>query len=905
MSTPSSPTKKQQDQTHSGAVPAPGQRFKIVHLESGRNLFAQKGASGRDGIGAWEGQCYADHWWKAIRVAGGGVHLQNVESKRYLAAHQNRLTASTERPAASAKNAVWLLQPASTKHAGGGVHDGLFQIENAASDRRLYFRADKNDAGVYDAGAYDDQLWALVIDYTGAVPPAAPAETEPAVEESKLSNWLLRFGPDGDLENWEAVGSARQRLRQEPNPNRHLFVMIHGVSEDSGGTFDDYRWRMADLFDEYPALGNQPGKLRRKDVMVLRINWKSGKMITMDSYGNVRGMLLENAVPGLPMASQTLAEKGELAHVLNLLGLADGPFAPTIHLVGHSFGTQVISYLLPKIAESVKIGSIFLIQGFASRWAFTLPKRGFLGGRLPLVKQTNFPDHTFKVKGPIVATVSNRDLEILAAAASGVMLLAIGNAGFGLGASTLELHDLLQDKLEGGKKTYAFAGNGEFNNLVCTDFITGHNDFGNSAVVWAHFHAAGLVPVGFVAPVPKQLAEWPAVPAPDRWMGAMWDTLKRRNLTQLTLPGAHDAGTGVIYGTQPRALTPEKWMLAGGGTIADLLTLPGVGTVISATALTALGEAATLIKDMSRTQVHPIRDQLQKGCRYFDLRPGLTAEGYRLVHVDKKDYLGWIGGVGESLSDVLKAVRRFAEDKAHRHELVVLNFSHFANLIAKDENGKSLSDPAKFQLTEAQKADLVTKIRRGLGTHLITRPDVSPGRPLHAVPLAELMKHGTVLCLFECDFNDLEKGATVRKAKPGPGLWSQRKPEHGIFTFGPWDTDADFRLYDDYSNRPNRAGAIGVQKERFREQMSQRQAGTRDGVFLFSWTITLTPFHAITGSSMLLDYVKPLNADLSPWMHRWIARGDFRGKSRPNILYLDAYDETFVPIVKALNEIPL
>jgi len=77
-----------------------------------------------------------------------------------------------------------------------------------------------------------------------------------------------------------------------------------------------------------------------------------------------------------------------------------------IHLVGHSFGARLVSYVLPGLASNQTIASLTLLQGAFSHYAFapTLPQDGSRSGALAGMNS--------RVSGPLVACYSSHDLAV-------------------------------------------------------------------------------------------------------------------------------------------------------------------------------------------------------------------------------------------------------------------------------------------------------------------------------------------------------------------------------------------------------------------------------------------------------------------------------------------------------------
>lgn len=143
------------------------------------------------------------------------------------------------------------------------------------------------------------------------------------------------------------------------------------------------------------------------------------------------------------------------------------------------------------------------------------------------------------------------------------------------------------------------------------------------------------------------MAETKLIKNHDSWMADMWNVIGNRPLRDIVLPGTHDSG---IYQLS------EKFPLIGPD------------------------ECNT------RTQEFKIKEQLEKGARYFDVRPAFWSanDTWYLAHGGVRDF-GFTGAFGEKLQDVLNDVRDFA--KGHPKELVILLFSHYDRVGAISKEG--------------------------------------------------------------------------------------------------------------------------------------------------------------------------------------------------------------------------
>jgi hypothetical protein len=132
----------------------------------------------------------------------------------------------------------------------------------------------------------------------------------------------------------------------------------------------------------------------------------------------------------------------------------------------------------------------------------------------------------------------------------------------------------------------------------------------------------------------------------DDWMAAQAATIGPRKLTDITIPGSHDAGVNAV----------------------DY----------------SLGNCNRLASSCNTTaQDTDIKGQLALGSRYFDVRPAI---------LDVDDWSSWqtghydtsllMGCRGEKISDIFSDVNAFFADPAHAKELAILDISHCFNVTA-------------------------------------------------------------------------------------------------------------------------------------------------------------------------------------------------------------------------------
>lgn len=179
--------------------------------------------------------------------------------------------------------------------------------------------------------------------------------------------------------------------------------------------------------------------------------------------------------------------------------------------------------------------------------------------------------------------------------------------------------------------------------ILLTDLAT--SSYGKNATIplgWAHdgyvqFVLAGDVNNGFTCNNP-----------PVAWMQANLNTLAKRPLRHICLPGSHDAGMSKIVS----------------------------GTFFASACNTI-------------TQQNSIGGQLHLGSRYFDIRPVISGGQYYTGHYGYIDALSsWQGANGQSIDEIINDVNAFT---AANKELVILNLSHDLNTDVGNDSYRSFN----------------------------------------------------------------------------------------------------------------------------------------------------------------------------------------------------------------------
>lgn len=105
---------------------------------------------------------------------------------------------------------------------------------------------------------------------------------------------------------------------------------------------------------------------------------------------------------------------------------------------------------------------------------------------------------------------------------------------------------------------------------------------------------------------------------PIDWMHQNLDTFGNRKLRHICMPGTHNSGMSVLGRTSSPFVTPSNTV----------------------------------------TQVLNIYNQLKAGARFFDIRPVISGGQFFTGHYSHNDPLGWLGGNGQSLAEIIDQINR-------------------------------------------------------------------------------------------------------------------------------------------------------------------------------------------------------------------------------------------------------
>ena len=255
------------------------------------------------------------------------------------------------------------------------------------------------------------------------------------------------------------------------------------------------------------------------------------------------------------------------------------------------------------------------------------------------------------------------------------------------------------------------------------------------------------------------------------WMQSNLGTLDDLPLEELCMPGSHDAGMSQ-FGTH-----------------------------------TAFSTACN-----TQTQGLSLYNQLLAGVRYFDIRPVISAGVYKTGHYSHISVIGWQGGNGELIADIIDDINTFT---ASYSELIVLNSSHGYD-----------TDNDYQNLTQAQWNSLFQQLR-GL-SHLFIAPPAASN--LTNLTLGDFIGNDNPAVVVVLDYT--QDGSTSGITLGGYA--SQGFYTNGTTTVGGQPYSAtSLNVYNEYSNTDSLSFMESDQLAKM--QQNALQPGR---LFLLSFTLT-------------------------------------------------------------------
>jgi hypothetical protein len=208
-----------------------------------------------------------------------------------------------------------------------------------------------------------------------------------------------------------------------------------------------------------------------------------------------------------------------------------------------------------------------------------------------------------------------------------------------------------------------------------------------------------------------------AANAQATWMSDNAAILGTKQLNEIALPGAHDAGTFAITTTKNTAIK-----------LGDGLSSPDNKKV------KRLLSVGPVFSEWAKTQERTTAEMLRDGIRYLDIR----------VCADGKGALMTCHGLyGASIASILDDVKNFTD--ANPHELVLLGFNHFWDRAFQIEQKKKQGEIEG--LTKAKWTELANLVKTKLDGKLVSGKAFGPQSRLSE--LWQLKNGNQVIALFD------------------------------------------------------------------------------------------------------------------------------------------------------------
>jgi len=334
------------------------------------------------------------------------------------------------------------------------------------------------------------------------------------------------------------------------------------------------------------------------------------------------------------------------------------------------------------------------------------------------------------------------------------------------------------------------------------------------------------------------------VNAQANWMSDNAAILGKKQLNEIALPGAHDAGTFAIAASKSKGITFGD---------SDGLSSPDNKKV------KRFLSVGSVFSDWAKTQERTTAQMLNDGIRYFDIR----------VCVDNKGVLMTCHGLyGASVASMLDDVKAFT-DKNPR-EVVLLGFNHFWERAYQIEQGKKQGEIEG--LTKAKWTELVNLVKTKLDGKLVSGKKFSPKSKLSE--LWQLKNNAQVIVLFDS-----------ADAPDDDFVWKQL--EENTWVEG-WDIDqfksGTLKVLENAKN--------GNYTDKFyaiRSSVTPDEGGKLIGMSFFS------KVHPKSNSE-LADMTNPVALG-------WI-KNEWAGKYPINLIWADYYNRAdLVKLAKSLNGI--
>jgi hypothetical protein len=428
--------------------------------------------------------------------------------------------------------------------------------------------------------------------------------------------------------------------------------------------------------------------------------------------------------------------------------------------------------------------------------------------------------------------------------------ISVGGHVYLFGQTTNKNHWFTQEILSTGKLSNSEAASGEWGNFyqTATAFTLGGTTYfmGQSKDQNKHWFIQAVGSDGKFAAAETASGSFgnfyaffsvmttPPLRPVDNWMTGVYDSLlKTRTLKQIIMPGAHDAGMS------------------------------------SSTECSLFGNASN-----TKTQGGTVLQQLNNGCRFFDLRPIACLSGsdctYRTGHFSNIAVLGYQGCFGESVDQVLNDVISYAAVPGRDKELIILKFSHYMTMM----NG-GFTDG----WDDGRMAGFANYVVGRLGSLLIRY--AGPG----------LVGGLTYEQLMGCAAAGSPKVLFVMDGIQAPA----RNQAGGVFRYADYPSpgNGDLNVYDHYADSTDLGPMVDDQYKKL-----TTPANHGGDMFYLAWTLTQTGAADPAISTLASKADGVVAGDLT----QWTDQGNITAALLPNVISVDFVTGLEAALSRALME---
>ncbi|MFM9949800.1 MAG: hypothetical protein ACKV1O_17825 [Saprospiraceae bacterium] len=370
----------------------------------------------------------------------------------------------------------------------------------------------------------------------------------------------------------------------------------------------------------------------------------------------------------------------------------------------------------------------------------------------------------------------------------------------------------------------------------------------------------------------------------NNWMS----NYQHRSLSQLCLPGAHDAGMSVVN-------------------FCTNLATP-VDT------------------QDTQTQSKGFYEMLNCGIRYFDVRPGWLhsndtgADVVYTGHFSDAPVVGLVGCLGLLMSSIFEDVDSFLSDNPSS-EVVILKFSHYLEQI--DVNNRinncyafNPDDPdsvSRFNpLIKALIIDLTNYFGPDGKNWLYINPNKN--HRITDYTLAGITNgRSKIIAVFDhVDFNTMFSNDD---APDSATIILNNQVRASVYSYAdyyikntppPYIYNYDLVVYDNYSNTHDievmtRSGTPDDANHPGQPYLYLNASNHLADLFLLSWTLTQQIEDTIAGTPTIHNLAKQANCCLGSYIQKFIQDGNITQSNLPQIIYVDFCDNFVTDICNFIN----